>query len=124
MTVPTPIAQRGTSGATTGPRGARSAPPNPDKLFARDLKDLPNLEAVRIRNVVSVDDLPDADVVPGGDVFELVAGLDDVGAAFLWGSGRLSYGHGRRRGAGRGRRWSQGRRRSGLRGCRPFAHDD
>src|SRR5712692_8239776 len=25
-------AQRGTSGATTGPRGARSAPPNPDRL--------------------------------------------------------------------------------------------
>jgi hypothetical protein len=28
-------AQRGTSGATTGPRGARSAPPNPDYVAAK-----------------------------------------------------------------------------------------
>src|SRR5712692_6134153 len=28
--------QRGTSEATTGPRGARSAPPNPDKRLAGD----------------------------------------------------------------------------------------
>src|SRR5260370_35592257 len=26
-------AQRGTSGATTGPRGARSAPPNPERVY-------------------------------------------------------------------------------------------
>src|SRR6266581_6149092 len=33
MAIPTPIAQRGTSGATTGPRGA-AGPHNPDKALA------------------------------------------------------------------------------------------
>src|SRR5260370_40854384 len=42
-------AQRGTSGATTGPRGARSAPPNPDNVRARSAP--PNPEADLARSV-------------------------------------------------------------------------
>src|SRR6266851_8536413 len=40
-------AQRGTSGATTGPRGARSAPPNPDKVLARSVPPNPDKALAR-----------------------------------------------------------------------------
>src|SRR5207244_4035302 len=40
-------AQRGTSGATTGPRGARSAPPNPDKALTRSAPPNPDKALAR-----------------------------------------------------------------------------
>src|SRR4030088_3389003 len=40
-------AQRGTSAATTGPRGARSAPPNPDADLARSAPPNPDAELAR-----------------------------------------------------------------------------
>src|SRR5205085_9182046 len=49
----------------------------------RDGQDLADAEAIGVGDVVVVDDLPDADLVLRGDVFELIASADHVGAAFL-----------------------------------------
>src|SRR5947209_19531264 len=96
----------------------------------RDLERLTHPQAIRVRDAVGVNDRPDAEAVLGGDVLELVAGLDHIGGAAARGVRRLRRRRfGRRGGGGGGRgggRWYRGRsgRRQGgwrgwIRGGRP-----